>query len=107
MQLHWKAWWTCGLRFRSCGRASRLCLPRLPAAIRDAVLRMHRRGSGGALAHGWRLRGGGYAHRDGAVLIVHRDPGRYQHFSSQGRRLDDDIDVYGSSDWLYDWRRNG
>ena len=42
-------------------------LATLPAAIRDAVLRMHRRGSGGALATGWRLRGGGYAHRDGAV----------------------------------------
>ena len=77
-------------------------LATLPAAIRDAVLRMHRRGSGGALAMAGAFGGGGYAHRDGAVLIVHRDPGRYQHFVTQGRRLDDGIDVYGSSDWLYD-----
>ena len=46
-------------------------LSTLPASTRDAILRMQRR----------------TARREDAVLIVHRDPGRYRHFVQQGGGL--------------------
>ena len=50
-------------------RCEESVLATLPSATREAVLRMSRR----------------QGTRDGAVLIVHRDPGRYRHFVTLGR----------------------
>ena len=75
-------------------------LAALPRCLRESVMRMHRRGGGSTLALG---SGDGYAHRDGAVLLVHRDPGRYEHFVSLGRRTHDD----GLRDSLYDSLHDG
>ena len=62
-------------------------LSSLPVATREAILRMQRRSVA----------------RDGAILVLHRDPGRYRHFVDEKQDRLPDYEELGSQQLADAW----